>query len=477
MIKFSVYGENHHPKFDPERWSDDPLDHRQISATFAGTPFNDGTLEEAGGLPKVIYCPAKALMQGFALAFLQNIVSSLNWQIQNLPGQAPPLPLLLAYPMGLRGYASKRDVSLPVSVPISHYTTRTITPGSKVIVVGGGIGGLVAAYELQKRGCKVTVLEAAGEIGAGKCECLEIDGYLYNVGAHIVRLDGHVKNLAEQVGIEIEPYTGKHQKYKSESGTKKQTDKIELIESESQIKAILEHMDTHKFGFVGLNDHAATIRRWHNQAKPLVDLVYPLFYGAGYGQAKKMSAAYLMRFAEASQHSIQSDNQTGTPKGGFGGLLRALAKNLDIRCNARVVAVDRTANKITVELANKTQYEGDHLFVACNRPNAFLKGDDQESELLDQIRYLPYMTGMIKADGLNKDGFCVTDDPEKQSPVASYTYYHRDTNVLTWWGYAKPGQSDNDFLEASLLKLKSMGANFPDGEKPIFYSVGTICLM
>ncbi|GAB5553390.1 MAG: hypothetical protein Sapg2KO_29810 [Saprospiraceae bacterium] len=470
LIKFSVYGENHNLSFDPERWEDDPLDHHQISATFAGAPFNDEARDEETGLPKVIYCPAKALMQGFALAFLQNIVSSLNWHIQVLPaGLAPPLPLLVAYPLGLRGYATKREVSLAFPVPLSPNTSKSITPGSKVIVVGGGIGGLVAAYELQKRGCKVTVFEAAKEIGVGKCETLEIDGHLYNVGAHIVRLDGPIKNLASQIGVEIEPYLGKHQKFNNTSGKNTPADSLELIASDSQIKAILGRMDdSNKFGFVGLNDLAATIKRWRSQAQPLVDLIHPLFYGAGYGQADEMSAAYLMRFAEASQHSIQSEHQTGTPKGGFGELLRALAKDLDVRCNARVVSVDRTEHNVTIKLADKTQQEADHIFVACNRPNTFLKEDDQETALLNQIRYLPYITGMIKADGLNKDGFCVTDDPKRRSPIASYTYYHRDTNVLTWYGYAKPGQSNNEFLQASLQKLKSMGAHFPDGEEAIY---------
>ena len=469
LVKYSVYGDNHHPSFNPERWEDDPLDDNQISATFAGVPFNDGTIDKKTGLPKVILCPAKKLMQGIALAFLKGIISHLNWHIQALPtGPPPPLPLLVTYPLGLRGYAAKRSVSLAFPIPFSHNTTRTINPSSKVIVVGGGIGGLVAAYELQKRGCTVTVLEAADKIGAGKCESLEIDAKIYNVGAHLVQLDGQVKKIASEVGIEIESYTGKHQKFKDISGAQTQSDTLELIASKSQIKTTLDRMASAPFGFVGLNDLSATIKRWRGQAVPLVDFVHPLFYGSGYGQANEMSAAYLMRFAQASQHSIQSENQTGTPKGGFGGLLRAIAKNLNVCCNARVVAVDRTPHKVTVKLADQTQYEADHLFVACNRPSAFLKGDEQESELLNQIRYLPYITGMIKATGLNKDGFCITDDPERRSPVASYTYYHDDTNVLTWWGYAEQGQSDSDFLKASLQKLKSMGAHFPDGEEAIY---------
>jgi len=45
-----------------------------------------------------------------------------------------------------------------------------IGKGVKVVVLGGGIGGLVSAYELRKLGYKVTLLEARGarEGGTGR---------------------------------------------------------------------------------------------------------------------------------------------------------------------------------------------------------------------------------------------------------------------------------------------------------------------
>ena len=52
--------------------------------------------------------------------------------------------------------------------------------GVKVVVLGGGIGGLVSAYELQKLGYEVTLLEArerpggrnwTGRVGQEVCFC------------------------------------------------------------------------------------------------------------------------------------------------------------------------------------------------------------------------------------------------------------------------------------------------------------------
>ncbi|HPE81886.1 MAG TPA: FAD-dependent oxidoreductase [Gammaproteobacteria bacterium] len=469
QVQYSVYGENYEASFDRSRWKDDPLDAAQRSATFAGVPHNDGARNPQTGLPDVIYCPAKALMHGFAVAFLRELLTGLNWEIQALPpGPPPPLPLLVTYPEGLLGYAAVRDVSLPRRVPPKRHTERRIAPGERVIVVGGGIGGLAAARELQKRGCKVTVLEASDRIGAGKCETLSIDGRAYNVGAHIVRREGPVQALAAEVGIEIEPYLGRHQKFAEAAGDGTHRDGLELLQSGSLVTELLAGADAECFGFLGLGEFAASVDGWRPYAKSFVDFVHPFFYGAGYGPAAAMSTAYLLRFADASRHSLQSPDRTGTPAGGFGHLLRALAADVEVRCGQRVVATNRSDDGVSVQIEDGSLLDADHLFVAANRPLAFLDGDDEETALLSQLRYLPYITGIIRAEGLSRDGFCVSDDPARQSPVASYTYYHADTDVLIWWGYAASGQSDAEFLSASLTRLEAMGARFTAGREPLF---------
>src|SRR6185295_10377955 len=66
---------------------------------------------------------------------------------------------------------------------------RVMRPGQRppatkrVVVLGGGISGLVAAYELVKRGhpIEVTVLEAAKTLG-GKVRTETIDGQIVETG-------------------------------------------------------------------------------------------------------------------------------------------------------------------------------------------------------------------------------------------------------------------------------------------------------
>jgi len=54
----------------------------------------------------------------------------------------------------------------------------------KVVVVGGGLAGLVAAWKLLERGCDVTIFEASGRWG-GKAGATEWDGQFEEHGYHI----------------------------------------------------------------------------------------------------------------------------------------------------------------------------------------------------------------------------------------------------------------------------------------------------
>ena len=53
-----------------------------------------------------------------------------------------------------------------------------------VIVIGGGLGGLLTAAILRRRGKTVLLLERAAEVG-GRLRSLEVDGYVLDAGAYL----------------------------------------------------------------------------------------------------------------------------------------------------------------------------------------------------------------------------------------------------------------------------------------------------
>src|SRR5438876_9860863 len=80
----------------------------------------------------------------------------------------------------------------------------------KVIVAGGGIGGLCAAYELMKLGHDVTVLEASGRPG-GHVRTIHDplpDGLYADLGAEQCTKPGYelYRQYAQEFGLELLPY-------------------------------------------------------------------------------------------------------------------------------------------------------------------------------------------------------------------------------------------------------------------------------
>ncbi|HTN55692.1 MAG TPA: FAD-dependent oxidoreductase [Microbacterium sp.] len=70
-----------------------------------------------------------------------------------------------------------------------------------VVVIGGGIGGLVAARECAKVGMRVTVLEAQSQLG-GSIRSAVLDGIVVDVGAEsFATRGGHVRALVGELGL------------------------------------------------------------------------------------------------------------------------------------------------------------------------------------------------------------------------------------------------------------------------------------
>ncbi|WP_337026794.1 protoporphyrinogen/coproporphyrinogen oxidase, partial [Microbacterium sp. LB16] len=70
-----------------------------------------------------------------------------------------------------------------------------------VVVIGGGIGGLIAARECAKVGMRVTVLEEADALG-GAIRRVDLDGVVVDAGAEsYATRGGHVRALVEELGL------------------------------------------------------------------------------------------------------------------------------------------------------------------------------------------------------------------------------------------------------------------------------------
>ena len=74
-------------------------------------------------------------------------------------------------------------------------------PATRIVVVGGGVAGLVAARECARPGFEVTVLEASGRVG-GSVAPLELDGLTLDAGAEsFATRGGHVAALLDDLDL------------------------------------------------------------------------------------------------------------------------------------------------------------------------------------------------------------------------------------------------------------------------------------
>jgi monoamine oxidase len=116
---------------------------------------------------------------------------------------------------GFLGLLSVTGASLWLPACSSETAPAGPTPGAsapkRVIVLGGGLAGLTAAYELMKKGHHVTVIEAQDRPG-GRVRTLHdgfMNGQYAELGAvRIPDVHEHTLGYVEELGLELDEYTG-----------------------------------------------------------------------------------------------------------------------------------------------------------------------------------------------------------------------------------------------------------------------------
>ena len=77
--------------------------------------------------------------------------------------------------------------------------------GAHVVIIGAGMGGLASAARLSARGCAVTLVEKASEVG-GKARRVEVDGALIDGGPTVFTMRDVFDEIFAECGARLEDY-------------------------------------------------------------------------------------------------------------------------------------------------------------------------------------------------------------------------------------------------------------------------------
>lgn len=362
------------------------------------------------------------------------------------------------------------------------YFSRPKTPkknNTRVAVIGAGVAGLTAAYQLKKKGYhNVVVFEKEDKVG-GKCFSFEYKLDAFDMGGHEM-LAGYadVMEMAAELGAPskttIPPliYDRKHQKYLSftESVTISGFSKMQVM------WACLRYWWMAKFkyrkfarphlGFADMPDELTMpLEEWLKAKKlePLRNIIDFVIKVQGYGQYNDTTAAYFVKFMSPANWSSLILSGIGITKkwprvfvDGMQNFWERVALNVHVKTSSPVTKVLRNPGntQAPVQIWIGEQSEPlifDKIVVACpldHHTAQFLDLDTQEKELFAQIETITFVTTACRIQGLPAG--VVATIPLNNVAEGEYTGYikdYRNDDMAIFFSIAAQGQSGEEIID------------------------------
>eukprot|EP00698_Gefionella_okellyi_P012932 TRINITY_DN3515_c0_g1_i2.p1 TRINITY_DN3515_c0_g1~~TRINITY_DN3515_c0_g1_i2.p1 ORF type:complete len:2412 (+),score=457.36 TRINITY_DN3515_c0_g1_i2:141-7376(+) len=328
---------------------------------------------------------------------------------------------------------------------VAHLPSSPLVKQQHVIVVGAGPSGLYAAWQLEKLGHKVTVLERTETVG-GKCASIEIEGHVYDLGGHVCHdrfttLLALMKEFNTEQEMCAPPFIlDQHSRAVVDVPETLRTDAAKYART---IKPHLNDLRRSCMSTAG-PALAQPASQWLSE-QGLNEFGQFLAYqytGSGYGFMQQMPMAYVAKFANVAE--ITGAPRLWTPAGGYGTLWQKVAGGLrEVRCNSEIAGIERTADAVHVQLASGDTLHGDALVMALPLNNAaeILDVSLAERKVLRKIRTLQYWTTVTHCTGLPKQGFyllmqaCTQPPAAGQAVTVSFHHRYKDSAVVTFYSF------------------------------------------
>lgn len=382
---------------------------------------------------------------------------------------------------------------------------RNPTPKkTKICVVGAGISGLTAAYQLQKLGYhNVTLVEKAPQVG-GKCHSNVYDHVAFDLGGHEM-LAGYsdVMNIAKELGapdkLSIPPLvydrtTRKYLNFKQSATASESYSLMQVMWASIRYYfMVVFRYRTISQPSTGLKncppDLYKPLDQWleEKNLKPLEGILNFVVKIQGYGQFKS-SAAYFVKFMGARNWFSLLISGMGLskkwPRVFTYGMLnlceRMAATVLDVRTSTNIVKIRRDNSQkeggVTVYFEGKSEPESfDKLIMSTSLEIGdlpFLDLTDQESALFEKIQHVRAFGTLGVVQGLPAG--VVGTVPLNDINQGEYTGYikdYTDEPIALFFTIAKDESIDGKKVVEEINRVLDNNVPHMNGIKPQFDKV------
>ena len=326
----------------------------------------------------------------------------------------------------------------------------------KICVVGAGISGLTAAYDLNKRGYRnITVLEKNDYIG-GKCQTHIDDDLPFDIGGHEM-LAGYkdVVNIGKELNAptrrSIPPvvYDSRQKKYLDFVQSTNANGKYSMFQVGVAVMRYmwLTGVTFRKYsnpanGYRNMPDELTmNMNDWleYRKLKPIKDILVFVIKVQGYGQFETTPAAYLVKFMGFRNWTSLLLDGLGINKSwpkvfvyGMQNLCERMANTLmDVRKNIDIDRIERTGaqrNGVSVYLkGRKEALVFDRLILATSLEKSsiqFMDFTNEERALFDRFQSYRFYTTFTEVEGLAPG--VVASNPMNNVKEGEYTGYIKD---------------------------------------------------
>src|SRR3990172_755595 len=250
----------------------------------------------------------------------------------------------------------------------------------RVVIVGGGIAGLTAAYTLAKRGFTVEVLEREATAG-GRMRSERHGDFVVERGAQFIASSyRNMHALASELGVEslVHPLRNTRNavlkrgrfvasEYEGLNAIRRSRDlswpsKLRLLRILLPLwrhRRLLDFYHPEKAAPLDSEDAASYVRRQFGR-EVLDYLVEPAFASTFTVLPENLSKAFLLSTVATMFRGFRLQ----AFRGGNGALTQALAARVPLRLNADVECVEATAQGVTIRLRAGATVEADAAIVA-----------------------------------------------------------------------------------------------------------------